>query len=723
MLDIKLKSLTYPNGYTALKNVELQFPDTGMYMIVGESGSGKSTLMQCLSGMLEFDGDLTYDDKVLKGQELENYRRNEVGYIFQDYKMFDNLSAIDNVILGSQIVGQYTDKESAYNYLKDVGLEKIYNKKTKLLSGGEKQRVAIARAIAKKSNIIVADEPTGNLDSKNSRMIMSLLKDISKSRLVLVVTHNMELAQKFGDKIIKLSDGRVVEVLDNTIADEITTIKSYKEDFKPTAKANRMSVKSLFQLAFLRRSGTKLIATTLLALVVCIIAVFSTMIAGQNKVNLTERYLSKQDGFFAKTSFIYNNGQQAFITQQDYENYSLYVQCEGWHIDLPQTSEDHDSNQSNNDIGQIDYCLQLGEQPAGVELLYGSYPEKVGEVCIPISIARTLALDITENVVGQTIRINTGFLYKEFVVKGIFESYESDISDYFLNRCVIISSIGDLLQVSTAEKYVDNSFICKKGGIDIVLYNAKALGQDVAKGEVLLSPSLRALASMISSSEVAKGVFSFVFSDKSEYVKKTIAGIEVSLNLYAVVLNGDDYNDLIDTVDIKYAGITFNSSILKVTDAYKIFESNNKECRCYISGNYMPQEFIDTVTTIEAINIKIMLPIAIVFWILSVMCMYIMLKNLLMANKKNLSIMRVLGIKRSQYYIVNCMGNVIHLIIVAVLAVVIVACLNAILSSGNFLLSLIMAFTGWEFLGLVLSMIVAIAFSLFYLHNIFMNKL
>ena len=100
-----------------------------------------------------------------------------------------------------------------------------------------------------------------------------------------------------------------------------------------------------------------------------------------------------------------------------------------------------------------------------------------------------------------------------------------------------------------------------------------------------------------------------------------------------------------------------------------------------------------------------------------------MLKNLLMANKKNLSIMRVLGIKRSQYYIVNCMGNVIHLIIVALLAVGIVVCLNTILSNFNFFMSLIMALVGWEFLGLVLSMIVATIFALFYLNKVFNNKL
>jgi len=178
MLEISLKSMTYPNGYLALKDIDLQFPATGLFMIVGESGSGKSTLMQCLSGMLEFDGKLVYGGKNIERNEFEDFRRDKVGYIFQDYKLFDRLSAIDNVVLGNQIVGRHVDKESAYQQLKDVGLEKVCNKKVKLLSGGEKQRVAIVRTVVKNTNIIAADEPTGNLDSKKRTYWKSFRKTV-----------------------------------------------------------------------------------------------------------------------------------------------------------------------------------------------------------------------------------------------------------------------------------------------------------------------------------------------------------------------------------------------------------------------------------------------------------------------------------------------------------------------------------------------------------------
>lgn len=729
MLEISLKSMTYPNGYLALKDIDLQFPATGLFMIVGESGSGKSTLMQCLSGMLEFDGKLVYGGKNIERNEFEDFRRDKVGYIFQDYKLFDRLSAIDNVVLGNQIVGRHVDKESAYQQLKDVGLEKVCNKKVKLLSGGEKQRVAIVRTVVKNTNIIAADEPTGNLDSKNSRVIMSLLKEISRSRLVFVITHNMKLAEEFGDRIIKLSDGRVVDdyncTSDDKFVEESIELKPFDKESRSITKVQRIGARSFFQLAFLRSSGAKLIATTLLALVVCIIAIFATMIAGLNKINLAERYLAKQDGNFAITSHIYSNGGHAFIAETSDLNRSYYLQCEGWYIDLSHIQDDIDLEE-NDEVGEISYCLQLDDSFEGIQLLYGSYPQTSIEVCIPIDIAKLLSKEAFENAVGQTIKINTGRVFKEFIIKGVFESY---VSNSLLSKSLIISSINEFLQASTAEKYVGNSFACKKGGIDIVIYNAEELGRNIAKDEILLSPLLYAATAAMFPDEISKGMFSFVFSYEQfdvnsnkltmEYIdtEKSLLGVDTSLKSYSAVLNSDDYNELIDYIDIKYAGIVFDHNLQNVADIYKQFKTDENKSVCYISGNYKSQEFIDTVTTVEAINIKIMLPIALVFWIICILCMYIMLKNLIMANKKNLSIMKILGIKRKHYFAVNCISNIVHLITIAILAIVICVSLNAILSSLTFFFSTIFAFVGWEFLGLVLAMLITFSIAMIYLNK------
>ncbi|MCX4363782.1 MAG: ATP-binding cassette domain-containing protein, partial [Clostridia bacterium] len=105
MLCIQLRSMTYPNGYVALENVSLEFGDSGLYCLVGESGSGKSTLLQCISGMQEFDGDLFYDGKKLDGRDKIDFNRADIAYVFQDFRLFDGLSVMDNVIFGGEIAG------------------------------------------------------------------------------------------------------------------------------------------------------------------------------------------------------------------------------------------------------------------------------------------------------------------------------------------------------------------------------------------------------------------------------------------------------------------------------------------------------------------------------------------------------------------------------------------------------------------------------------------
>ncbi len=195
-------------------NLELQIGE--FVAITGESGSGKTTLLNVISGIDTFeDGEMyinnlptSYFDK----NDWELYRQNEVAFIFQNYNLIESYSVLENV-LASLIIDGKTKKESyieAKELLKKVGLENHLHKKATKLSGGQKQRLAIARALAKKARIIVADEPTGNLDYENGQMIMELLKEISVDRLVIVVTHNQEEADPYITRKIRLHDGEIV---------------------------------------------------------------------------------------------------------------------------------------------------------------------------------------------------------------------------------------------------------------------------------------------------------------------------------------------------------------------------------------------------------------------------------------------------------------------------------------------------------------------------------
>ena len=183
MLKTKGISKEYKDK-TALKDVSLIFPTKGLVIIKGESGSGKSTLLNLLTANdFPSSGKIEYCGREITAKNSEEFRRRYCSNIYQDYMLLEDMSVRENVELAMQASGQEYEGDDVIGLLEQVGIEAAYaDKKTSKLSGGEKQRVAIARAISKKGAMIFADEPTGNLDSKNGDMVMRLLKEISKER-------------------------------------------------------------------------------------------------------------------------------------------------------------------------------------------------------------------------------------------------------------------------------------------------------------------------------------------------------------------------------------------------------------------------------------------------------------------------------------------------------------------------------------------------------------
>ena len=219
---LKLINITKSYGKNlVLKDINLEFYTPGFITILGTSGSGKSTLLKVIGGLIKYDkGSVeilnrnlnTYSEK-----EYDNYRSNYISYIYQDYYLIDNLTVYDNVVMPLNIIkmSKREKKRRVYSKLKLLHIEDLAHKKVSTLSGGEKQRVAIARAIIKNPLIVLADEPTGALDSKNSIIVMDILKELSKNILVIAVSHNEYLAKRYSNRIIRLSDGKVVR--DETI--------------------------------------------------------------------------------------------------------------------------------------------------------------------------------------------------------------------------------------------------------------------------------------------------------------------------------------------------------------------------------------------------------------------------------------------------------------------------------------------------------------------------
>ena len=203
------------NVISALRGVSLEFRRNEFVSILGPSGCGKTTLLNIIGGLDKYtSGDLLIDEKTtkqFKDSEWDAYRNNTIGMVFQNYNLIAHLSVLDNVSIALTLsgVGLSERKERAKKALIEVGLEDQIGKKPNQLSGGQMQRVAIARALVNNPDILLADEPTGALDTTTSVQILELLKQISKSRLVIMVTHNEELADAYSDRIIKLVDGLV----------------------------------------------------------------------------------------------------------------------------------------------------------------------------------------------------------------------------------------------------------------------------------------------------------------------------------------------------------------------------------------------------------------------------------------------------------------------------------------------------------------------------------
>ena len=200
----------------ALKGISLNFRENEFVAILGPSGSGKTTLLNIIGGLDRYTtGDLIIDGKStkkFKDKDWDAYRNHAIGFVFQSYNLIGHISVLENVEMGMTLSGMGSSlrKKKALSLLEKVGLKEHAHKKPNQLSGGQMQRVAIARALANDPKIILADEPTGALDSKTSKQIMELIKEISKDKLVIMVTHNRELAESYATRIVEMKDGELI---------------------------------------------------------------------------------------------------------------------------------------------------------------------------------------------------------------------------------------------------------------------------------------------------------------------------------------------------------------------------------------------------------------------------------------------------------------------------------------------------------------------------------
>lgn len=317
MLKLENISKYYHSNDTVamgLRRVNLEFNIGEFIAVTGESGSGKSTLLNVISGLDTYEeGELFINNEetsYFSMTEWESYRRQYIGFVFQSYNIIDSYSVLENVMIALKLQGydKETRKDRALELIESVGLSSHVHHKASKLSGGQKQRAVIARALAKDCPIIVCDEPTGNLDTESSNNIMNLLAEISKDKLVIVVTHNYDEVKDFATRRIRLFDGEVIE--DKKLK------KTEKREEKVELAPYKVSYWGLFTLSLrnLFRTPRRTIFTTIIF--TFIVAIF-TFVYG-NYVNI----LNEELGNNYNSTFENANQKRIIITKYDYTEFT-----------------------------------------------------------------------------------------------------------------------------------------------------------------------------------------------------------------------------------------------------------------------------------------------------------------------------------------------------------------------------------------------------------------
>lgn len=454
MIELKNINKIYKSKgqeFQALNDINLVFGDKGMNFILGKSGSGKSTLLNVIGGIDSYDsGELIIDGvntKSYKKSDYNTYRNTYIGFIFQEFNVLKSLTVYENIALSLELQHKNLkdEAENIQAIIDKVGLTGLENRMMNQLSGGQRQRVAIARSLIKNPRVIIADEPTGNLDSRNSKNIMDLLKDLSHDHLVIVVTHNDQLAREYSDRTIEIKDGFVIK--DNYILNETLTPYSMEPISVPVSTSLRLSIKSIFK---------NLKRFIFMILLFAIALIFAGVVINMYLSDTTVTYANFQqeynnniidvssefqsNGFTQSTAFY---EYQLSDFEQKYSNIDTFIQLRGMDLNLP--IDDNAVIENNfylNNIQRIHFITddKILQEIFGKPLLsYDKpiYDNKLIKIGIPDYLAANL---IHQNYFGSEVktekdllgkRLNFDCFKNSFIITRIYDTDYESFKKYF----------------------------------------------------------------------------------------------------------------------------------------------------------------------------------------------------------------------------------------------------------------------------------------------------
>ena len=534
----------------ALDNVSFSVPDKGFVFIIGKSGSGKTTLLSIIGGLDNLtSGDVFVNGNAFssfKEKDFVNYRNSMIGYVFQDFHLIDELTIYENIKVSLDLQ-QQNDEGKIAAILEKVGLAGYENRYPKELSGGEKQRVAIARAIIKKPRIILADEPTGNLDSKTTSQILTLLKELSKETLVLIVSHNLVDAREYADRIIELSAGKVINDLarnpnylyNATLVEEELFIPAYKEfDERDKALIDK----------YLASGKVKRITQTNDIFIENSAREFEEKIT----VSISDKHLSFKSIMTLALKFLKKDAFRLCL-------YSLVVACLIMILGLSQLIVNFDSSKTikkeldelelnsislyKNDVIGADYTVSKNHLiPVGKEdiarFTQAGYDESIYELV-------NVVLDY-----GPVQTLASNHMYNVTPSNNVF---------YYGTRGTLVTTEDYVKNTFNGLEYLALADTIKNSGIYITDYSADAIlyykgNPHFSKYEDLLGPHK---SSDMNFYAHVNGIINTGYKQKHKYIIDKLANVDLTKEELKELVASEDYRAFYDEV-VQYLAISYS---------------------------------------------------------------------------------------------------------------------------------------------------------------------
>lgn len=511
--------------FHALKNINLTLPNNGMVYIVGKSGSGKSTLLNVIGGIDKYDsGEIILETK-LKNNKIQTlntksftranfnaYRNSYIGFIFQEFNVIKGLTVYENIALSLDLKRESVkdNKINILNTIEKVGLIGKENRRINELSGGERQRVAIARALIKNPEIIIADEPTGNLDAKNRDIVMNILKELSKEKLILIVTHDKSLASIYGDRLIKIKDGEIT-------SDEVINNDYIEKDIITNNPIKEITPKSIVSL----KLAWKGFCLNKLRFILIILLFSISLVFAGSVVNL----------------YLANTTKEYATFQKDYGNFVVTMNDKHRYFD-----SEHDSAFYEYSLANAKKLFQTSNDTSSITTL------KSMKTNINIDISSTESgLDNIDNFYRSSINTINVYdekqtLYDNFTVKQpdipTTHNYKCYITDYLLFGLCVFNTY--------------NKFVTEKTVIDKELYIDGCTEPFYIEGVIKTNYTL--FENLVNNN--FEGL-------SEEEINKYKATFEDNLSIYnSIFVSNETYKSFFSTSNIEY----FNDNILCLND-------------------------------------------------------------------------------------------------------------------------------------------------------------